>query len=116
RVADTAWAPEAVFAGPFAGRPLSRPTGVAVARDGAWLVADGGNHRVVVIEPRGTVRVVIGGGRCALTEPGQPGCVDPDGAGPRAAGDGQFDEPWGVASGPNGEIVVADTGNGRIQV
>ncbi|MCC7242874.1 MAG: TIGR03663 family protein [Acidobacteria bacterium] len=116
RLDDTPWTPEAVLTGPFAGRPLSRPTGVAVARDGAWLVADGGNHRVVVIEPRGTVRVVIGGGRCALTEPGQPGCVDPDGAGPRAAGDGQFDEPWGVASGPNGEIVVADTGNGRIQV
>jgi DNA-binding beta-propeller fold protein YncE len=41
---------------------------------------------------------------------------DADGAGPLAAGDGQFFEPWGVAVDPAGNIYVADTWNGRIQV
>lgn len=110
------WTPDTTIAGPFEGQPLSLPTSVAVSGDGAWLVADGGNHRVVVLERDGRVRLVIGAGRCALEEPGQPGCVDPDGAGPLATGDGQFNEPWGVASGPAGEIFVADTWNGRVQV
>ncbi|MGE0812982.1 MAG: flippase activity-associated protein Agl23 [Vicinamibacterales bacterium] len=116
RPRETPWAPAAVFAGPFAGRTLSRPAGVAVGRDGSWLVADAGNHRVVILEAHGALRAVIGGERCVLTRPGAPGCVDPDGAGPRAAGDGQFDEPSGVAAGPDGEVVVADAANGRLQV
>lgn len=113
---DLAWTPDTTIAGPFEGQPLRQPTSVAVSGDGAWLVADGGNHRVVVLERDGGVRLVIGAGRCALEEPGQPGCVDPDGAGPRAKGDGQFNEPWGLAVGLAGEIFVADTWNGRIQV
>src|SRR5690606_29863902 len=33
-----------------------------------------------------------------------------------ALGDGQFNEPWGVAVDGEGQIYVADTWNGRIQV
>ena len=36
------------------------------------------------------------------------------GAGPAAA-DGEFNEPWGIAVAPNGEVYVADTWNHRIQ-
>ncbi|MEZ5289725.1 MAG: TIGR03663 family protein [Vicinamibacterales bacterium] len=116
RPREAPWTPDAVLAGPFAGRALSRPAAVAIGRDRAWLVADAGNHRVVVLDPHGTVRTVIGAGRCALLQPGAPGCVDPDGAGPRAAGDGQFDEPSAVTVGPDGDVVVADAANGRLQV
>ena len=76
--------PLAEYTGPYAGLSLSGPTGVALAMDGARLVADTGNHRVVVLEPDGRLRTVIGG-RCELAREGS--C------------DGRFLEPWGVASG-----------------
>lgn len=99
--------PERIITGPFGDRPLIQPTNVAVAPDGTWLVTDAGNHRVLVLDPDGAMRLAIGGARCALTTPGTPGCGDPD---------GRFNEPWGVAAGPAGELYVSDTWNGRIQV
>jgi DNA-binding beta-propeller fold protein YncE len=94
-------APLAEYAGPYAGLSLLGPTAVAVAADGARLLADTGNHRVVVLEPDGRLRRVIGG-RCELAR-NEGSC------------DGRFLEPWGIASGAAGEIVVADTWNGRVQ-
>ncbi len=49
------------------------------------------------------------------------GCLDPDGDGPLALGDGQFQEPWGItvdgdATGGANRVYVADTWNHRIQV
>jgi uncharacterized protein (TIGR03663 family) len=108
--------PEQIVSGFFDGRPLRGPTAVARASDGSTAIADGGNHRVVVLTRDGTVRLVIGGERCAMTEVAMPGCFDPDGPGPMSPGDGQFNEPWGVAFGARSEIFVADTWNGRIQV
>ncbi len=114
--AATPWIPRTVVRGPFDGLALLRPTAIAVTADGVRVVADSGHDRIVVIDPDGRLRFTIGRGQCRLTEPGRPGCLDPDGAGPAAAGDGQFHEPWGVAVAPSGEIAVADTWNGRIQV
>lgn len=108
--------PLQVITGPFDGASLRGPTSVAVAGDGTRVVADAGNHRVLVLGADGELRFVIGKGRCALEEAGQPGCVDPDQRGPRVNGEGQFNEPWGVAVGPDGEYAVADTWNGRVQI
>jgi uncharacterized protein (TIGR03663 family) len=94
--------PVAEYKGPYAGLPLKAPAAVAVGPDGARLIADTQNHRVVVLEPDGRLRFILGG-RCEVAKGG-------------AACDGRFLEPWGVAAGAGGEIVVADTWNGRVQV
>jgi uncharacterized protein (TIGR03663 family) len=116
RVEKLAHAPNQVIRGPFEGTVLENPTDVAVAPDGAWIVADAGNHRLLVLDSHGFLRLVVGDGPCAMTTPGRTGCTDPDGDGPLAVGDGQFNEPWGVAVGDSGEIYVADSWNGRVQV
>jgi uncharacterized protein (TIGR03663 family) len=114
--AEIDWKPLRIIDGPMAGKPLLRPTAITVAADGSRVVADTGNHRVVVIGRDGALRRIVGNGRCDLRDAAQPGCVDPDGGGPMAKGDGQFNEPWGVAMSDAGELFVADTWNGRIQV
>ena len=104
--------PAAILAGPYDGVGLAQPTDVEVAADGSRILADGGNHRIVVLERDGTLRLAFGS-RCDLGQ--KEGCVDPDGAGPLELGDGQLNEPWGVAAGPSGEIYVSDTWNHRVQ-
>jgi uncharacterized protein (TIGR03663 family) len=100
-VPEVRCAPLAVHAGPYAGARLSGPTGVAFAADGAMLVADTGNHRVLVLEPDGRLRASVGR-RCEVAQ-------TPEGC------DGRFLEPWSVAAGGADEVLVADTWNGRIQ-
>ncbi|NOZ28946.1 MAG: TIGR03663 family protein [Chloroflexi bacterium] len=90
------------------------PRGVAIAPDGRIVVADSGNHRIQVFDPQGNY-LTGWGSECRLYEEGQPGCVDPDGDGPLQLGDGQFQEPWGVAVDRDGNVYVADTWNHRIQ-
>jgi sugar lactone lactonase YvrE len=106
--------PSAILAGPYDGSSMAQPTDVAVASDGARVVADAGNHRLLVLERDGTLRQAFGS-KCDLGQGEAAGCVDPDGAGPLEFGDGQFNDPWGVAVGPSGEIFVSDTWNHRIQ-
>ena len=91
---------------------FNHPRGVAVGPDGYVYVADADNHRVQVFGPDGTFQRAWGS-RCDLST-GQ-GCVDPDGTGPLALGDGQFLEPWGLAVAGDGRVYVADTWNHRIQ-
>lgn len=75
-------------------RPFRSPTGIAVSREGVFL-ADTRSGDIKIYNQAGTYRSSIGG---AGSEPGQ------------------FSDPRGIAIGPNGELVVADTGNNRIQV
>jgi DNA-binding beta-propeller fold protein YncE len=77
------------------GLPLKFPSDAAFTSDGGVVVVDSGNDRLVLLNPQGAVRRVIGG-------PGR----EP----------GRFSSPLGVAIGPGGLIYVADTGNRRIQI
>ena len=99
----------------YNGQPLLNPREIAVGADGTRAIADSGNHRIVVLNANGDfVRAI--GSRCNLAEGEAGGCIDPDGSGPLALGDGQFNEPWGVAYDQAGRLYVSDTWNGRIQV
>jgi hypothetical protein len=106
--------------------PLNNPMGVATDSLGDIYVADTANNRIVVISPYGAgLRgwgwgVVDGASQaetCAVrviydTVPiWTPGC---DG-GIAGDGDGQLSGPEAVAVDPrNGDVLVADTGNGRV--
>jgi uncharacterized protein (TIGR03663 family) len=103
------------FTGPYDGLPLLNPRAVAVGPGGETVIADTGNHRIVLLDGNGGVIKAVGS-YCGMADPANQQCIDPDGAGPLEMGDGQFFEPWGVAMAPDGTIFVADTWNGRIQV
>src|SRR5262249_59321211 len=62
---------------------------------GKIYVAESGASRITVFNPDGGVASTLGR---------------------NGAGDGEFQEPWGVTVAPNGEVYVADTWNHRIQV
>ncbi|MGB0384285.1 MAG: flippase activity-associated protein Agl23 [Ardenticatenaceae bacterium] len=73
---------------------FTSPKNVAILPDGKLVVADGGNHRIRIIDREGNL----------ISEFGSFG-----------AEPGQFNEPWGLAVAPDGTIYVADTWNHRIQ-
>ena len=106
---------QTVHAGTYDNKPLLQPRDVAVGVDGTRYIADTGNNRIVVLDAAGNF-VRAFGSTCFLSDGAAGQCVDPDGAGPLALGDGQFREPWGVAVTVDGTLFVADTWNGRIQV
>ena len=80
---------------------LSDPFGVAVGADGSIYMTDAGEHnRIQRIAPDGNVTRIAGG--------------------PEGSGDGVFDKalfnsPSGLAIAPNGDLIVADTGNNCIR-
>ena len=105
----------AVYAAEYGGLSLLSPRGVAVGPNGERVIADTGNQRIVVLDSAGNY-VRSFGSFCNVNDPTNTPCADPDGDGPLVTGDGQFYEPWGVAVDGSGNIYVADTWNGRIQV
>ena len=70
------------------------PTGIAVDRDGNFLVADMNNGRIEKFSPTGTFLDVIGS---------------------KGSGQGQLGAPNGIAVDSTGNIYVADAGNHRVQ-
>ena len=79
---------------------FTAPHGLAVAPDGSLYVADSNNHRIQKFDASGKFLLEFG------TFSG------PNNANPAS---GTFNEPWGVAVGPDGNVYVADTWNHRIQ-
>jgi predicted membrane-bound mannosyltransferase/DNA-binding beta-propeller fold protein YncE len=87
----------------LAGQPtisLNGPRALAFAEDGTFYVADSRNHRVLHLDQQGNV----------LHEWGSFA----DGVSIETA-DGTFNEPWGIAVGPDGSVYVTDTWNHRIE-
>jgi streptogramin lyase len=80
------------------------PRAVTVDDQGLIYVADSGNNRIQVFNADGSFLRQWGSG-CRL-DTGE-GCVED--------GRGQFNEPWGIAVGPDGSVYVSDTWNGRVQ-
>lgn len=76
------------------------PRGLAAAPDGSLYVADARNHRIQHLAPDGTY-LGAWGSYANVAVGLAPG--------------GTFNEPWGVAVGPEGAVYVADTWNHRVQ-
>lgn len=76
------------------------PRGLAVGPDGSVYVADSRNHRIQKFDADGLLVKTFG----------SFGALEQNTADP-----GKFNEPWGVAVGPDGSVYVADTWNHRVQ-
>jgi tripartite motif-containing protein 71 len=74
---------------------LHLPTTVVVLEQGGAVVLDGANHRLAFFDDQGNLYGF---------------------AGRRGAGIGEFLDPLGMCRGPDRTIIVADTGNRRLQV
>lgn len=79
---------------------FNSPRAMAFAPDGSLYVADSRNHRIQHLAADGTV-IKTWGSFGDINSGSAPG--------------GTFNEPWGVAVGPDGSVYVSDTWNGRIQ-
>ena len=83
---------------------LDSPDGVAIAPDGALLVADSYNQRIRRIDPKtGVITTVAGSGVADFNGDGLP------------ALETHLDQPVAVACAPNGDIYIADTMNNRVR-
>jgi predicted membrane-bound mannosyltransferase/sugar lactone lactonase YvrE len=80
---------------------FNAPRSVAVAPDGSIYVADSRNHRIEKFDANG--QLMLAWGSYGASANGQ------------IAAPGTFNEPWGIAVGPDGSVYVADTWNHRIQ-
>jgi sugar lactone lactonase YvrE len=94
--AEALWGSQGAEPGQFAA-----PRSVAVAPDGSVYVADSRNNRIQEFDAGG--RLIRTWGTFGATANGQ------------AAPPGTFNEPWGIAVGPDGSVYVADTWNHRVQ-
>jgi DNA-binding beta-propeller fold protein YncE len=91
--------------GPASEARFQEPYGVTVDEAGNIYVADTSNHCIRVIAPAWAASLRV----TTLAGSGEPGDAD----GP--AGEAQFRIPEGIAVDPDGNIIVADTGNHRIR-
>lgn len=86
---------------------------IALDKSGNLYALDNGNPQVVEFSNDGTF-IKEWGSYCNLFH--NVGCIDPDGSGPFALGDGQFQDPNGIAIDASGNVYLADTGNNRVEV
>ncbi|MGA7194186.1 MAG: flippase activity-associated protein Agl23 [Anaerolineales bacterium] len=84
--------------------PMNAPRALAVASDGSIYVADSRNNHILHFDPSGTL----------INQWGTSSGNDPSHPNP-AAPPSTFNEPWGVAVGPDGSVYVTDTWNNRIE-
>lgn len=94
---------------------FNEPRGVAVGNDGSIYVADTWNARVVKLDANGEWVKTWGSGDQDFGEGRTASMTDGTVAGNEAKPLGFFG-PRGIATGPDGNIYIADTGNKRIVV
>jgi hypothetical protein len=82
---------------------LTRPQGVAADASYDVFVADTGNNRIRMMNPKGYMSTVAGSGMVGYTGDGGPAT---------AAG---LDNPYGVAVDGAGDLFIADTGDHRVR-
>jgi predicted membrane-bound mannosyltransferase/DNA-binding beta-propeller fold protein YncE len=84
----------------LAGTTMNAPRGMAFAPDGTFYVTDSRNHRVLHLDTDGAILHVWGSFGDGVNAPSPIGT---------------FNEPWGIAVGPDGSVYVSDTWNHRVQ-
>ncbi len=84
---------------------LDHPTDIAFAPDGTMYVADTFNHCVRAVKTDGTIATAVG--QCTKS-----GFAGDEGKPTEAL----LSRPYGVEVGPNGDLYVADSYNGRVRV
>jgi len=84
------------------------PTDAVPDGRGNLFIADGGNNRIRVIRPDGTIDTVAGFGGFGLGGGGFEGDGGP-------AIDARFNNPMGLAFLPDGRLLIADLSNNRIR-
>jgi sugar lactone lactonase YvrE len=82
---------------------FNTPRDVAASPDGSLYIADSQNHRILHLSPDGTL--LHSWGEFAASDYNTN----------QMAPEGRFNDPWGLAVGPDGFVYVADTWNNRIQ-
>jgi predicted membrane-bound mannosyltransferase/sugar lactone lactonase YvrE len=84
--------------------PMNAPRSLAFGPDGTLYVADSRNQRILHFDPSGNL----------INQWGSASGNDPNNPNPSAP-PSTFNEPWGVAVGPDGSVYVTDTWNHRVQ-
>jgi len=82
---------------------LAQPTSVAPAPAGGFLLADAGHNSIRWVRPNGVIVTIAGTG--ALGDDGDGG----------SALNARLSHPLGIATAPDGSVVIADTGNDRVR-
>ena len=82
---------------------LFGPEGVAVGRDGSLYIADTFNSRVRLVDTNGIITTIAGN------------AVRGFGGEEGPATQASINNPYGVSTGPDGSLYIADTGNNRIR-
>lgn len=89
--------------GPAMAAWLDTPSGVAVAANGAVMIADTHNQRIRQIDASGVIRTFAGSGEAGFAGDGGPATL------------ALLSSPGGLAMTPGGALLIADAGNERVR-
>jgi sugar lactone lactonase YvrE len=94
--------------GPAAKARIRNPAGLAFGPDGCLYIADSGNHRIRRVDRHGIISTVVGSGPGGHEGGGFAGDGGP-------AGEARLRSPKHIAFDRDGNLYIADAGNGRVR-